>query len=100
MNAFHYKGQPSQILAGERKQTAKVVDLKPRAFRVYSAATSPADRAIQAEIEQNNREMQRHVEMASHHREEARKLAARNAALNNRKSPEYWAAVEAERGIG
>lgn len=97
MNAFQNTTGPS-LWSRERK-TAHVIDLRPRTFRTYSAAVSSADRAIQAEIEQNNREMQRHVEMASHHREEARKLAARNAALNNRKSPEYWAAVEAERGI-
>lgn len=96
-SAFDTTG-PS-LWARERK-TARVIDLAPRKFHVYSAATVPADRAIQAEIDQNNREMQRHMEMVAAHREQARKLAARNAALNNRKSPEYWAAVEAERGIG
>ena len=96
-SVFNWKGQPS-IFSSERK-TAHVVSLAPRRFHTHSLALSSADRAIQAEIDQNCREMQRHMDMVAHHRDEARKLAARNAALNNRKSPEYWAAVEAERGL-
>lgn len=97
MNAFNWKGQTS-IFSRERK-TAQVISLEPKRFHTHSLAVSSADRAIQAEIAQNNREMQRHMDMVAAHREQARKLAARNAALNNRKSPEYWAAVEAERGL-
>lgn len=108
MNAFHWQGQPSEIAESLKPHPMSRVNLAPKRLHVYAEATS-SDRTREAEIEQVNREVERHFRLAQQapsealqktHRDEARRLAARVKALVAARSAAYVAYMEQQRGLG
>lgn len=111
MNAFHWQGQPSAVAESLRPHPKdRTVNLAPRRMHIYQAVKVDPDRDLEAQIEQTNREVERHFMLAQSgvlsndqhaiHRDEARRLAAKVKALVALRSPEYVAQLEQERGIG
>lgn len=72
----------------------------------YSLAT-PADEALESEIKQVSKEVEKHfllaqigaIELMPVHRAEARRLAAKMSRLILSRSAEYVARLERERGL-
>lgn len=124
MNAFNWKSQPSEIAEALKPSTmTRKANLSPKRLYsiskksdeilrdrfggAYSKATS-ADAAREWEIEQVNREVERHFGLAqtaptdalkATHREEARRLAAKVKALVCARPAAYVAYLEQQRGI-
>lgn len=106
MNAFHWQSQPSR-LAPELPGYKPAKTLAPKRLNVYAKA-SVSDESLEAEISQINRELERHFELAqsvddlamrAYHRDEAVLLASKVRLLVAKRSPEYVARLEAERGL-
>lgn len=107
MNAFQWQGQPSQILEALKPHPLARPNLAPKRLHIYAEATS-TDATRESEIEQVNREVERHFRLAqtaptdklkATHRDEARRLAARVKALVASRSASYVAYLEQQRGI-
>lgn len=112
MNAFSWQGQPSAIDESLKPSPMARTSssLAPRRLHTCQAAKASPERALEAQIEQVNREVEQHFLMAQHsvlseqdrlfHRDEARRLAAKVKTLVSQRSPEYVAQLEQERGLG
>lgn len=100
VSPFNWRGQPSQLSLSTKKITKP--NLEPKRLHLYSVATA-SDRTRESEIAQVNREVERHFALAQtvddlllrgHHRDEARRLAARVKALVAMRPAAYVAAME------
>lgn len=108
MNAFHWRGAPSETLeAIKPHHMARKPNLAPKRMHIYAEATS-IDAAREAEIAQVNQEVERHFQLAQTaptdslkaiHRDEDRKLAARVKALVAARPAAYVAYLEQQRGL-
>lgn len=108
-SAFNWRGQSSQIAQSLKPSpmARKQSDLAPKVFHIY-AQTAPAHASLEAQITQVGREVEFHFAnaqtvtcdlMRGHHRDEARRLAAKVKALMQSRSADYVASLEAERGL-
>jgi DNA-binding protein H-NS len=107
MNAFHWRGTPSETIEAIRPHHMARATLTPKRMHYYAEATS-ADAEREAQIAQVNQEVERHFSLAQTaptdalkaiHRDEARKLAARVKALVAARPAAYVAYLEQQRGI-
>jgi len=106
MNAFNWREQPSE-LAPKMPDSFRKPSLKPRRFHEYQEATV-SDATREADIAQTNREVEHHFALAQtvtdealrvHHRDEARRLAAKARALIMGRSDAFVASLEQARGL-
>jgi hypothetical protein len=108
MNAFHWRGSPSESLeAIKPHHMARKPNLAPKRMHIYAEATSK-DAARESEITQIGVEVEHHFalaqlaatdELKAIHREEARRLAARVKALVAARPAAYVAYMEQQRGL-
>jgi hypothetical protein len=107
MNAFHWRGTPSETIEAIKPSPMARPNLAPKRMHIYAEVTS-IDASREAEIAQVNQEVERHFSLAQTaptdalkaiHRDEARKLAARVKALVAARPAAYVAYLEQQRGI-
>ena len=106
MNAFNWRDAPSEIGA-TMPDSFRKPNLKPKRLHVYAEA-GISDAQREADIAQTNREVEYHFALAQkvtddvmrgHHRDEARRLAAKARGLILGRSAYYVAKLEQARGL-
>lgn len=106
MNAFNWRDTPSEIGA-TMPDSFRKPNLNPKRLHVYVEA-GISDSQREADISQTNKEVEYHFAMAQkvtddvmrgHHRDEARRLAARARALILGRSADFVAKLEQARGL-